>query len=557
MSKIAWAVVGLLVGIGFWEWIDLHGTETQDAVVVGQVESESTHVAQRRMGKKSPIVKSLVPRRTRSGQTRLPQEEEVPGARDWSDESKYLEIEADSPIAQEVSLLTEDAIVALFKFRVPEDAKTIKLSVDEIPARVAMFGLSGAPMTGPDDATDINPGEETYIAVSRYDYLSPLAAGWFYFAIVVNSEDAGSLIDVGVESVEISVDVTVNLARVDRQLTIGEKVSSELSPESGGFRTFELEIPEGVDAVRLDLDRSNADLDLAVRQTRQIVDTDFADGFATELEARESLVLRREDFPELNEGKWFVDVYAPFNQSFTEFDLYLTEGEDAPAALLVLPELDLETTAAENAMLSTVQVGTQTGAASGTLVSPDGLILTNYHVISEADQFAELLSDESESEVVIAISTDPGVPPIEYFKGKVIEKSAKDDLALVKITSGYYGQELPDDYKFPYVSSRCPKLEDLGANIRICGYPVSGSVDNNATFSISGGVLSGFLDGRYLKTDADIAGGNSGGAAFDDQWRLIGVPTMTIEDGDGAGPTMGIMMSLELVPDSWGVEIEK
>ena len=556
MSKVVWAFLGLLFGICVWELFHLNDREVSNVLLDGTSQSHSELVDDLSIGKRSRGMKTRMPRSTGSARVWRPQEEELQEA-DWSDESLYQVVELDQPSVQEVSLLTDETIVAMFKYQVPQTAKTIKLSVDGIPARIAMFGLSGTPLSGPNDATDINPGEETYIAVSRYDYLSPLEAGWFYFAVVVNDEDAGSLIDQGVESVPISVNASMTLARVDGQLEVGKKVSSSLGPEVGCYRTFELEIPEGTDAVRIDLNRSSADLDIAVRQRRQIVDTDFADGFATELESRESLVLRREDFENLDEVKWYVDVYSPFNQSFTEFDLHVTAGEAPPAELLVLPDLDLETTPAENAMLATVQVGTQTGAASGTIVSSDGLILTNYHVISEAEQFASLLDDESESEVVIAVSTDPGVPPIEYFRGKVIQQSEQDDLALVKIISGYYGQPLPDGYKFPFVDCRCAKANELGAAVRICGYPLSGGIENNATISISAGILSGFLDGRYLKTDADIASGNSGGAAFDDQWRLIGVPTMTIEDSNGAGPTMGVMMSLELVPDSWGVEIER
>lgn len=561
MSKITWIILGLLLGFGIWKWCDNQQSEIQkvsvdaQARVDVQTEPELTWDAQQRLIKKKKIAASLVPRRTRRNSAHR-QQDEASLERDWSDETEYQPIEVDKPIAKEVSLLTDEA-VAMFKFLVPPNAKTIRLAVDELPARISMFGVSGVPLTGPNDATDVNPGEETVIAVSRFDYLSPLQAGWFYLVVVVNAEDAESLVETGIESVEISVNASVNLARVDGQLNIGKKISSELGPESGCYRTFELEVPEEVQAVRIDLDRSNADLDIAVRRDRQILETDNADGFATELESRETLVLSREHFGDLSQGKWFVDVYSAFNESYTEFDVYVTEGTEAPAALLALPDLDLETTPAENAMLATVQLGTQTGSASGTIVSSEGLILTNYHVISEADQYARLLNDESESEVVIAISTNPSVPPIEYFRGKVIEKSVKDDLALVKITSGYYGQLLPDGYKFPHVSCRCPSIADLGADIRICGYPVSGAVENNATFSVSSGVLSGFLDGRYLKTDADIASGNSGGGAFDDQWRLIGVPTMTIEDSDGAGPTMGIMMSLDLVPDSWGIELTK
>lgn len=477
---------------------------------------------------------------------------------DWSDEENYQTMELDTPQTQNVSIIPdENEVVAFFQVRIPRNAKTMTFSLDELPTPVSMYGLAGTPLTNADDATDLNPAETSVITISRYDYVDPLQGGTYFFVVVLDPEGLESLWDAGVETLDLTATAKVIENRVDGQLEIGGKFSSSLSPTVGCFRTFQLDVPEGLDSVRLDLDRSQTDLNLAVRQSRQISDTIYVDGFSEEIEARESLVLKREEFEELDGDKWFVDVYAPYNESFTEFDIYVTEGEDPPAALLELPVLDLETTPAENAMLATVQIGTQNGGGSGTLVSADGLILTNYHVISEAKHYAQLLGDEREDLVVVSISTGPDVPPIEYFLGKVIQESEKNDLAIVKIESGYYGQPIPEGYRFPFVECRVPKNSDLGTDLRICGYPASGSVENNPTFTISSGLLSGFLGDRYVKTDADIASGNSGGAAFDPQWRLIGVPTMTIEDPNGSGPTMGILMSLKLIPDSWGLEIAK
>ncbi len=549
---LVWAVL-----LGWFCWVSVHNSGQQgNEATPTTMEIDSERTTSQRFVKSPRVVRSKKPRRFWPGH-RVKLQEESLTETDWFDKTKYESIELDTPTTQRVSIMTEeDEIVVMFKIRVPRDAKTMTFAVDELPTAVSMYGLSGSPLHGPEDATDVNPEETFLITISRYDYVAPLQGGWYYFVVVLEQEGLEALWSGGVESLDVTVTGQVNSSRVDGQLEVGTKISSSLSPEVGCFRTFELTIPEGLDSLRLDLDRSNSDLNLAVRQTKQIVNTIFADDYSEDITAREFLVLKREDFDQFDQEKWFVDVYAPYNESFTDFDIYVTAGDQPPEELLELPDLDLELTPAENAMLATVQIGTQSGGGSGTIVSPEGLILTNYHVVSEADHFANLLNDESENDVVVALSTGPEVPPIEYFLATVIEKSVKNDLALLKIKSGYYGQALPADYRFPHAACHIPKNNELGSSIRVCGYPASGSVENNPTFTVSGGILSGFLGDRHIKTDADIASGNSGGAAFDSQWRLIGVPTMTIEDPSGAGPTMGILMSLELIPNSWGLKIE-
>lgn len=527
---------------------------------VGQLETENQRVSTPGPGRKHGA-KVRIPRRKKSERP-VRQDEELSESdefgSDWSDPEPYMTLEPGVPGTQKTKLYTESGeIVAFYKFKVPRNAKTLTLTVDELPVVVNMYGVSGAPLEDADDASDVNPSDTYVVTVSRFDYWVPLEGGWFYLAVEVDPDDATLLVDAGAMTLDITVTAKVNQARVDGTLQLNNKISSTLSPEVGCFRTFELQVPEGADAIRLDLDRANADLNLVVRQYRQILDTQFAHVYSDDIEARESLILRREDFQEFDNSKFYIDVYSPNNESFTAFDLYATKGSRPPAELLGLPDFNLDTTAAENAMLSTVQIATQSGAASGTLVSEDGLILTNYHVVSEAVQYGEILKDDDEDDLVIAITTDPNVPPVEYFLAEVVEQSEKYDLALVRIKSGYYGQPLPEGYKFPFVQSRVATAADLGAEVRICGYPMSGSVENNPTYTVSRGVLSGFLDMRYLKTDADIASGNSGGAGFDEQWRLIGVPTMTIEDPGGAGPVMGVMMDLRTVPDSWGLNIQR
>ncbi len=76
---------------------------------------------------------------------------------------------------------------------------------------------------------------------------------------------------------------------------------------------------------------------------------------------------------------------------------------------------------------------------------------------------------------------------------------------------------------------------EIGDSLRILGYPGIGG----ATVTFTNGVVSGFAsqtgigERSWIKTDATIAGGNSGGAAFDLNGRLVGIPTQAAASDTG------------------------
>ena len=69
------------------------------------------------------------------------------------------------------------------------------------------------------------------------------------------------------------------------------------------------------------------------------------------------------------------------------------------------------------------------------------------------------------------------------------------------------------------------------------GFPSIGGVTDRPTVTLTRGIIAGFTRSPgghvQIKTDAIIASGSSGGAAFDADWRLVGVPTMTVSEDLG------------------------
>ncbi|MDZ7705456.1 MAG: serine protease [Trueperaceae bacterium] len=127
--------------------------------------------------------------------------------------------------------------------------------------------------------------------------------------------------------------------------------------------------------------------------------------------------------------------------------------------------------------------------------------------------------------------TDPGAPDreptLEYW-ARHVASDPSYDLAIIQIVEFADETPLPDGYSF--VGMPVGDSNDLlpGDLITVVGYPgISGS-----TITFTAGLMSGWLGEdlvsggkQWIKTDAKIAGGNSGGAAFNSRGELIGVPT--------------------------------
>jgi serine protease Do len=172
------------------------------------------------------------------------------------------------------------------------------------------------------------------------------------------------------------------------------------------------------------------------------------------------------------------------------------------------------------------------GSGSGTIVSPDGWVLTNFHV----------LDDGSGTAVPWAaiFVTDPAAPdraPVFRFWARFEASDPERDLALVRIVEDAEENPLPADVRFVSVPVGDSGSLIPGDPITVVGYPgISG-----ATITFTSGIVSGFLGEdlqaggkQWIKTDAKLARGNSGGGAFDQNGVLVGVPTLARQSRDGA-----------------------
>lgn len=178
---------------------------------------------------------------------------------------------------------------------------------------------------------------------------------------------------------------------------------------------------------------------------------------------------------------------------------------------------------------------------SGTVVSPDGLILTNAHLADRDEQRATIEGFERElrqtypdvqltlDESVFVVLTSNGVrPPEAAFTAETVVIDPDVDLAVLQVVGDENGRPFDRaNLRLPYLPIGDSDQLRLGDAVHLFTYP--GIADGALTYTT--GVVSGFgfdpsVDGvAWIRTDAVMSGGSSGGTAIDDAGKLIGVPT--------------------------------
>jgi S1-C subfamily serine protease len=160
---------------------------------------------------------------------------------------------------------------------------------------------------------------------------------------------------------------------------------------------------------------------------------------------------------------------------------------------------------------------------SAVILRKDGLVLTNLHVIVEDN------SPRAYDEIFFNLPPD-GVSAqmaTRRYRLKTVLVNKDYDLALLRVSSDLDGRPLADPVNLPYVELGDSKAVQLLDEIIIIGFPEKGG----GTVTVNTGVIEGKdLAGNWLKSDARLIHGNSGGAAVNTEGKLIGIPTKVVID---------------------------
>jgi serine protease Do len=159
---------------------------------------------------------------------------------------------------------------------------------------------------------------------------------------------------------------------------------------------------------------------------------------------------------------------------------------------------------------------------SGFIISDDGYILTNNHVVDGADEIVAKLSDGRE------------------FKGVIKGSDEKLDLALVKIDT---------TEKLPAVTLGDSDDLRVGEWVMAIGNPFGLAQTVTAgIISAKGRVIGSGPYDDFIQTDASINPGNSGGPLFNVKGEVIGINTAIIAGGQGIGFAIPVNMAKTIIP---------
>jgi len=158
---------------------------------------------------------------------------------------------------------------------------------------------------------------------------------------------------------------------------------------------------------------------------------------------------------------------------------------------------------------------------SGVIIDKDGYIVTNFHVINDADE--------------IVVKTSEG----KKYKAKVIGKDKKTDIALIKVDS---------DKPFPFANMGSSDKIEVGESVIAIGNPFG--LEQTVTkgiISAKGRVIGSGPYDDFLQTDASINPGNSGGPLFNMNGDVIGINTAIVASGQGIGFAIPIDMAKTVI----------
>ena len=165
----------------------------------------------------------------------------------------------------------------------------------------------------------------------------------------------------------------------------------------------------------------------------------------------------------------------------------------------------------------------QSSLGSGVIVGAEGVVLTNHHVINEADEVTVVLADRRE------------------FEAKVVGSDERSDLAVLRID--------PKGEKLPTLAFGDSDALEVGDLVIAIGNPFGvGQTVTSGIVSALARTNVGVSDYRsFIQTDAAINPGNSGGALVDLDGHLIGINTAIYSKDGGGSVGIGFAIPSTLV----------
>jgi hypothetical protein len=224
----------------------------------------------------------------------------------------------------------------------------------------------------------------------------------------------------------------------------------------------------------------------------------------------------------------------------------LPRGYAWPPGLLVE-----QPTLVERIAAATVEITIDDASGgSGVLVSPRGLVLTCLHTLQPGTG-----EPIQRADVVVGLNAKVDEPAVQAWYARVWAEYADQDLVMLEIVRDVFGRPRPSDLALPWVPLGEFESVRLGQSLWVAGFPQEGSERVRTPVIVTRGIVAG-LERRlgrpaWVKTDAWIAPGHSGGPMLDEQGRLVAVSAATL----GSTESLGLGVPVALLPAEWRARI--
>ena len=234
-------------------------------------------------------------------------------------------------------------------------------------------------------------------------------------------------------------------------------------------------------------------------------------------------IMKSTAVPNLFKASWFMDSKRTNDNFFITFDAATMEIKEKEqniniTFLKMFPSANHYTTKKPHDREQQPENGEAeyTSSGSGIIISTDGVVVTNYHVIEDAKLLDVVIKDNRK---------------VLTYKAKVLATDKTNDLALLVIDDDKFTRF--DDIPFALKST----TSEVGTSVFAMGYPLTSYMGEEV--KITDGIISSKTgyegDIVTYQISAPIQPGNSGGPLFDKRGNLIGITNAGIMEANNVG----------------------
>jgi S1-C subfamily serine protease len=351
---------------------------------------------------------------------------------------------------------------------------------------------------------------------------------------------------------------------------------ARIDPLEAPVQFWQVEVPPGARSLEIRTYEASGRLDIVAMPPGWAVPDSVvgllgAPHRATTARDNERLIIDFRTFPPLVPGSYTIGVLDLYSQVASDYRIMASVDGALPvppAYEIPDPEELAELSPLQRAIRATVQIslsleegGLEVG--SGTILTPDGLILTNHHVIGHCGEGSHHLfgcvgdvyryADSRPLDIYVAVSNEHESYAVQQFVVHTVRTMPDFDLAIVQVVSDLEGRPIEGNLPYIPMATALGNI-GIGDEVSAIGFPTVAGLGSRISLTLTRGVVTGFTEDRgqrvLLNVDADIARGNSGGALVNADGVLVGVPSNTHVRQD-AGERQDFARSLNLLPDEW------